>query len=102
MPKYGFLSNARIDGEFIADSLKANAMVGVPYTSEMIELAQADFKAQTDPDGDYEGLLERYPGAKVSNFDGKPGITEMDALISYLQVLGTMVDFSTFQPLASR
>ncbi len=102
MPKYGFLSNARIDGEFIADSLKANAMVGVPYTSEMIELAQADFKAQTDPDGDYDGLLERYPGAKVSNFDGKPGITEMDALISYLQVLGTMVDFSTFQPLASR
>ncbi len=102
MPKYGFLANARIDGEFIADSLKANAMVGVPYTSEMIELAQADFKAQTDPDGDYDGLLERYPGAKVSNFDGKPGITEMDALISYLQVLGTMVDFSTFQPLASR
>ncbi|WP_376874592.1 cytochrome-c oxidase, cbb3-type subunit II [Albirhodobacter sp. R86504] len=102
MPKYGFLSDTRIEGEFIEDSLKANAMVGVPYTSEMIELAQADFKAQADPNSDYDGLVERYPGAKVSNYDMKPGITEMDALISYLQVLGTMVDFSTFQPLASR
>jgi cytochrome c oxidase cbb3-type subunit 2 len=26
----------------------------------------------------------------------------MDALIAYLQVLGTMVDFSTYTPVASR
>ena len=102
MPKYSFLAKKFIDGEFIADSVKANAMVGVPYTSEMIEAAQADFKAQADPNSDFEGLQARYPGAKVSNYDGKPGITEMDALIAYLQVLGTMVDFSTFEPVASR
>jgi len=68
----------------------------------MLENAQADFQVQIDPFGDTDGLLERYPGAQVRNFDGQPGISEMDALIAYLQVLGTMVDFSTFQPVASR
>jgi pyridoxine 5-phosphate synthase len=69
---------------------------------EQIELANADFQVQADPEGDWDGLLELYPGAAVSNFDGQPELTEMDALISYLQVLGTMVDFSTFTPDASR
>ncbi|MDH5530259.1 MAG: cytochrome-c oxidase, cbb3-type subunit II [Paracoccaceae bacterium] len=102
MPKYGFLANRKIGPEHIAQRLSTDAMVGVPYTSEMIELARADFAAQADPDADTDGLLERYPGANVSNFDGQPGVTEMDALVAYLQVLGTMVDFSTFQPDASR
>ena len=98
MPKYGFLQDRPIDPTWIADRLSTDAMVGVPYTSEMIELARADFAAQADPDADTSGLEERYPGAKAANFDRQPGITEMDALIAYLQVLGTMVDFSTFQP----
>ncbi|PPB82182.1 cytochrome c oxidase cbb3-type subunit 2 [Albidovulum inexpectatum] len=98
MPKYGFLANRLIEPEHIEDRLKTDAMVGVPYTPEMIELARADFLAQADPEADTDGLLERYPGAVVANFDGQPGITEMDALIAYLQVLGTMVDFSTFEP----
>ncbi|MDW4551344.1 cytochrome-c oxidase, cbb3-type subunit II [Defluviimonas sp. D31] len=98
MPKYGFLSNRLIEPKHIEDRLKTDALVGVPYTSEMIELAKADFAAQADPDADTEGLVERYPGATVSNFDGQSGISEMDALVAYLQVLGTMVDFSTFQP----
>ena len=68
----------------------------------MIASASADFKVQADPDEDWDGLVERYPGAAVSNFDGQPELTEMDALIAYLQVLGTMVDFSTFTPDASR
>jgi cytochrome c oxidase cbb3-type subunit 2 len=38
----------------------------------------------------------------VRNFDGQPQLTEADALIAYMQVLGTMVDFSTFTPDASR
>ena len=96
--------------EHIADRLQTDAMVGVPYTSEMIELAKADFAAQADPDADSAGLQERYGAAAlkggkdvtVSNFDRQPGVSEMDALIAYLQVLGTMVDFSTFQPDASR
>ena len=64
--------------------------------------AAADFAAQADPDADTSGLLERYGKATVSNFDGQPQLTEMDALVAYLQVLGTMVDFSTFTPDASR
>jgi cytochrome c oxidase cbb3-type subunit 2 len=102
MPKYGFLLNRQIDGEYIDDLLKTHRAVGVPYTDEMIEQARADFMAQADPDSDYDALLERYPGAQVRNFDGRPGVSEMDALIAYLQVLGTMVDFSTFTPDASR
>ena len=47
-------------------------------------------------------LVERYGKAAVRNFDGQPELTEMDALVAYLQVLGTMVDFSTFQPDPSR
>ena len=102
MPQYAFLMDARIRPEHIAEVLETNRMVGVPYTDEMIEAAAADFLAQADPDRDTDGLLERYPGAAVANFDGQPQLTEMDALIAYLQVLGTMVDFSTFTPDASR
>ncbi|AMY71961.1 cytochrome-c oxidase, cbb3-type subunit II [Frigidibacter mobilis] len=102
MPKYGFLSNRMIEPTYIEDLLSTHRMVGVPYSSEMIEAAKADFVAQADPNSDYDGLQERYAGAKVSNYDGQPGVSEMDALVAYLQVLGTMVDFSTFTPDASR
>jgi cytochrome c oxidase cbb3-type subunit 2 len=102
MPKYAFLSRKDIDGKYIEDSMKVHRFVGVPYTDAMMENAQADFQVQANPDGDYDGLLERYGKAAVRNYDGQPQLTEMDALISYLQVLGTMVDFSTFQPDASR
>lgn len=102
MPKYAFLMNRMIDGQYVQDSVKANRMVGVPYTDEMVELARADFATQADADSDYDAFLERYPKAQVRNFDGQPGISEMDALIAYLQMLGTLVDFSTFAPDASR
>ncbi|AZV79601.1 cytochrome-c oxidase, cbb3-type subunit II [Parasedimentitalea marina] len=103
MPKYSFLEDTVIDGKYVAELIATNAMVGVPYSDEMIASAQADFKAQADPDSDYDGLLERY-GDKVSvrNFDGQAELTEMDALVAYLQMLGTLVDFSTFTPDASR
>ncbi|NEY89710.1 cytochrome-c oxidase, cbb3-type subunit II [Tabrizicola oligotrophica] len=99
MPKYSFMMSNVIDGQYIADSMSVNAIVGVPYTEEMIAEAQADFAAQADPNADTAGLTARY-GDKVvvSNFDGQPDLTEMDAIIAYLQVLGTMVDFSTFTP----
>jgi cytochrome c oxidase cbb3-type subunit 2 len=105
MPKYAFMMNNVIDGQYIADKLSTNAMVGVPYTEAMIENAIADFAAQADPNADTAGLQERYGAAafghldvNVSNFDGQPELTEMDAIIAYLQVLGTMVDFTTFIP----
>ena len=53
---------------------------------------------QANPDADASGLLSRYPRAVVANFDGDPRLTELDALIAYLQVLGTMVDFTTYRP----
>ncbi len=102
MPKYDFLANTLLDGERIDDLLATHRMVGVPYTDAMIAEARADFHAQADPDADWDGLLERYPGAQTRNFDGEPGISEMDALIAYMQMLGTLVDFSTFTADASR
>lgn len=102
MPKYAFLMRTPIDGEHVADLLKTHRIVGVPYSDEMIAHARADFTVQADSDGDWDALLERYPGAVVGNFDGQPGLTEMDAMVAYLQMLGTLVDFSTFVPDASR
>ena len=110
MPKYAFLAKTMIDGRYIEDVMRTNRAVGVPYDDEDLENALADFKAQADPDSDYDGLQARYgsesewksPDVNVRNFDGQPGISEMDALIAYLQMLGTLVDFSTFVPDASR
>ncbi len=102
MPKYAFLSNVVLEGTYVQDGIKTQRMVGVPYSDEMLENAKLDFMAQATTDADTEGLLSRYPGAQTRNFDGQPDVTEMDALIAYLQVLGTMVDFSTFTPDASR
>ncbi len=102
MPKYSFLLNRPLDGKYIDELMTTHRFVGVPYTDEMIEMAKADFDAQADPDSDIDGLMERYPKAQVANFDGQPGISEMDALIAYMQMLGTLVDFSTFTPDASR
>jgi cytochrome c oxidase cbb3-type subunit 2 len=101
MPTYAFLREREVVPAIIADDLVANRAVGVPYTEEMIASARADFRVQADPDGDWDGLLERYPKAQTRNFDGQPGISEMDALIAYLQMLGTLVDFSTFEPVGA-
>jgi cytochrome c oxidase cbb3-type subunit 2 len=98
MPGYGWLATRKLDGKNIADTLKTLRAVGVPYSDEMVAQASADFKAQVDPDDDgAEALQERYPKAQVRQFDGNPEfISEMDALIAYLQMLGTLVDFTSF------
>jgi cytochrome c oxidase cbb3-type subunit 2 len=99
MPAYAFLLNRHLDTSDIAEHLKANVAVGVPYTEDMIVNAAADMAVQADPDGDYDDLLSRYPKAAVGDFDGNPGaLTEMDALIAYLQILGRMVDFAKVDP----
>ena len=108
MPPYGFLADNPIDGRYIQDVVATHRMVGVPYTDDMVASALADFKAQVNPDSDSTGLEARYGEAvfgtpiNVRNFDGQPALTELDALIAYIQVLGTMVDFSTYTPVASR
>ena len=100
MPGYPFLARTKLKSEHIADHLVANRTVGVPYSDDMIENALADLRAQAETDGDgADALAERYPGAIARDFDGNPTtISELDALIAYLQVLGTMVDFKAFEP----
>jgi cytochrome c oxidase cbb3-type subunit 2 len=97
MPGYGFLRNREIVAAGFAAELRANAAVGVPYTADMITNAESDLRVQADPDADVLGLQSRYPKAKLGDFDGDPRrVTEMDALVAYLQMLGTLVDFSTY------
>jgi len=98
MPGYAFMLNRLVRTDDIADHLKANQAVGVPYTAAMVENALADLQAQANPDADTEDLMKRYPKAVVGAFDGNPtNVTEMDALIAYLQMLGTLVDFKNYR-----
>ena len=95
MPQYPFLAERDLEIHDIAAHLRANAAVGVPYSEEMIEAAAADLADQADPNADTAALLERYPKAVTGDFDGDPTrLTEMDALVAYLQMLGTLVDFN--------
>ena len=98
MPAYSFLLTSELRTDDIVAHLKANQAVGVPYDDAMIEAAEADMRAQADPDADWDGLLARYPKAQTGDFDGDPrALTEMDALIAYMQMLGTLVDFSAYR-----
>ncbi|WP_193337259.1 cytochrome-c oxidase, cbb3-type subunit II [Devosia beringensis] len=102
MPSYAFLAKATLDYDTIGGMLQANARVGVPYTEEMIDNAAADLVAQATPDSDSAAIAERYPKAVMGDFDGSPmRITEMDALIAYLQMLGTLVDFDSYDTQAN-
>jgi len=98
MPGYPFLADREVDLSDAEDRLKALSVAGVPYTQEMIENAAADLRAQADPNaGGVDALQERYPKSQARDFDGDPDrITEMDALVAYLQMLGTLVDFTTY------
>ncbi|MDX0193458.1 cytochrome-c oxidase, cbb3-type subunit II [Sinorhizobium meliloti] len=101
MPSYAFLKETPLEVKNVAMSLEANRAGGVPYTDEMIGNAAADLKAQADPNADGSGVEARYPKAKLGDFDGDPQrLTEMDALVAYLQMLGTLVDFSTYDDAA--
>ncbi|MFN4058037.1 MAG: cytochrome-c oxidase, cbb3-type subunit II [Roseinatronobacter sp.] len=103
MPAYGYMMNRTLTlehAEHVRDIMRVYSILGHPYTPEMMENAVADFFAQGDADAD--DVTGRYPKAQQRNFDGQPQLTEMDAIIAYLQMLGTLVDFETFVPLASR
>ncbi|MEP9375135.1 cytochrome-c oxidase, cbb3-type subunit II [Aquabacter sp. CN5-332] len=98
MPAYPWLAETKLDAKHIADDMKVLRLEGVPYTDEMIAAAQDDLKTQSTTDAaDGDALLARYPKAQVRDFDGNPGtLTEADALIAYLQMLGTLVDFKLY------
>lgn len=99
MPGYPFLAKTPLNYQKIADDLKANRSIGVPYSDEDVASALADIETQVNPDSDNtDAFLARYPKAQVRDFDGNPEmISELDALIAYIQMLGTLVDFDLYQ-----
>jgi cytochrome c oxidase cbb3-type subunit II len=99
MPAYPWLAENDLGYGEIAKRMEVLRLVGVPYTDAQIANAESDLKAQAIPDSDTDALTERY-GEKVplDDFDGESErITELDAIVAYLQVLGTLVDFSSYQ-----
>jgi len=95
MPAYPWLLRNELKIEKLGLHLAALRRIGVPYTDEMIESAARDAEAQANPDSyDVDGVVERYGEAtNVSAFDGEPQrLTEMDALVAYLQILGKLTD----------
>jgi cytochrome c oxidase cbb3-type subunit II len=98
MPSYAFLSETEIDATKIAANMRALRIVGVPYGDDQIASAAADLKVQaTTDDPGIPDLQKRYPKSIARDFDGNPGrVTEMDALVAYLQMLGTLVDFKLY------
>jgi len=98
MPAYPWLAKTELAFEHIGDDLRVQAHLGVPYTAAMIENAVADVRTQATTDApDADQLEKRYPKAQSRDFDGNPGrITEADALIAYLQLLGTQVNFKLY------
>jgi cytochrome c oxidase cbb3-type subunit II len=103
MPDYAFLEQTDLDYSHIAENLKTQADVGVPYTADMIAHAQQDVVTQdTNDSPDAADLTKRYPNAQARDFAGVPGrVTEADALIAYLQMLGTQVNFKLYDDKAN-
>ncbi|MBD8067229.1 cytochrome-c oxidase, cbb3-type subunit II [Devosia sp. PTR5] len=93
MPGYPWLATTPLDISVLPAKLSAQRAVGVPYTDEMIANAARDAQGQATPDSDaaFEAM-ERYgEKTQVSAFDGiTTQVTELDALIAYLQVLGQL------------
>ena len=103
MPAYAWLSRTSLRADDLGGHLRAMRAVGVPYTEEMIANAPADAYGQTAPDSPQaEGVTKRYGEAtNVRVFDGAPGaLTEMDALVAYLQILGRLTD-AAHKPVAA-
>ena len=101
MPGYKFLVERDANLSDINLDMEVLRKIGVPYTDDMIQNAISDGVVQASADRDSEALIARY-GKKVNvrDFDGnKEKVSEMDALIAYLQVLGIMVDFTKFEPI---
>jgi cytochrome c oxidase cbb3-type subunit 2 len=103
MPGYPFLAKTELDYGLIAAHLSANRAVGVPYSDDQIAHAVEDLRAQASADDPgVSDFQKRYPKAAARDFGGNPGkITEMDALVAYLQMLGTLVDFKLYEDKAN-
>lgn len=104
MPAYRWLERTTLRTDDLGDHLLAMSRVGVPYTQAMIDNAPADAIGQTTPDSaNASGVAERYGEAThIRSFDGDPArVTEMDALVAYLQILGKLTDAATARTAAA-
>jgi cytochrome c oxidase cbb3-type subunit 2 len=103
MPSYAFLAATSLDTRELAQYMKVNQIVGVPYTDEDIAKAVDDIKVQVNPDSpDAAAFQQRYPKAQLRKFDAETAdVTEADALVAYLQMLGTLVDFKLYNDKAN-
>jgi len=105
MPPYKFLEGRPLDLSAVQADMRALKAEGVPYTDTMIANAQEDAASQVDPESEFEVMRDAYAAlagrkntVQIRNFDGEPGApSELDALIAYVQMLGTLVDFSTYE-----
>jgi cytochrome c oxidase cbb3-type subunit 2 len=106
MPAYPWLATTALDVAHIGEELSVQAVLGVPYSRDMIDNAVADARTQgsDDPPG-AAALLARYPKANVRAFTNTGAatgrLTEADALIAYLQSLGTAIDFKLYDDKAN-
>jgi cytochrome c oxidase cbb3-type subunit II len=103
MPAYAWLARTSLRTDRLKDHLRAQRAVGVPYTDEMIANAAADAYGQATPDTTYaEGVAKRYgEPTTIRAFDGRAAeLTEMDALVAYLQILGRLTDAAS-RPVAA-
>jgi len=99
MPNYKFLADAKLDLSDMQKRLKVLRFLGVPYSDHDIEEFQKDIKIQlgmiTGQD-DITSFSKRYPKTVIRKFNAKSEeITEMDALVAYMQALGNKVDLKT-------
>ncbi len=98
MPGYRHLHRP-LDYDDVVANMKTLRVVGVPYTEDDIANAKEDLVAQASNDASTDAFLQRYPKANLGKKDKTSDqVTEMDALVAYLQVLGTLVDFTTQKP----
>ncbi|MCB1461298.1 MAG: cytochrome-c oxidase, cbb3-type subunit II [Nitratireductor sp.] len=92
MPAYPWLDRM-LDTSTLGRELAVLARLGVPYSAEMIDNAERDALAQSRPESDDAADVQARYGDRVAvrSFDGDPErLTEMDAVIAYLQSLGTL------------
>ena len=104
MPAYRWLLRKELRTDRLGDHLRAQRAVGVPYTDAMIASAAQDAYGQAAPDSPFaEGVGQRYGEAtNIRSFDGQPGrLTEMDAVVAYLQILGRLTD-AAHRPVLAR
>lgn len=106
MPNYPWLLDTKLDISDVADRMRALRMTGVPYSAnqeeydsnvkkfgkdvaKMLDISQAQKNLVDQAQNGFGGIAGNYDGDASS-------VSEMDALVAYLQVLGTMVDFKKY------